>query len=79
MVAWTFRTKKKKKKKIEILKLVLLLTVLQTLQMRRWNYLFYISETLEKDFSEQMLLWQTQNRKKKKKKEVIPKGLFKTQ
>lgn len=51
MVAWTFRTKKTNKK-VEILKLVLLLTVLQTVQVRRWNYLFYISKTLGKDFSE---------------------------
>lgn len=52
MIAWTFRTKKKINKKVEILKLALLLTVLQTVQVRRWNYLFYISKTLGKDFSE---------------------------
>lgn len=75
MVAWTFRTKKKINKKVEILKLVLLLTVLQTVQVRRWNYLFYISKTLGKDFSEPY----PGKHKAEKKKEIIPEGPFNTQ
>lgn len=68
---------KKTNKKVEILKLVLLLTVLQTVQVRRWNYLFYISKTLGKDFSEP---YPGKHKAEiKKKKEIIPEGPFNTQ